>query len=106
MARHTGPEAILITDAAPSFSTEQHQRRRRYMILMTLHLLGFALAGVLYYYAWWLGLVLLVITTPLPWVAVVLANSPSRPSRQCRALRGLLSPPRNPAPPTPRVDGR
>jgi hypothetical protein len=48
---------------------------------MAIHLISFALAGALYYYAWWLGLVLLVITTPLPWVAVVLANSPSRPFR-------------------------
>ena len=105
MARHTGPEAILITDAAPSFSTEQHHRRRRYTILMALHLLGFALAGVLYYYAWWLGLVLLIITTPLPWVAVILANSPSRPSRRCRALPGRLSPHGKPAPSMPRADG-
>ena len=48
---------------------------------MAAHLVSFALAGVLYYYAWWLGLVLLLLTTPLPWVAVVLANSPSRPRR-------------------------
>jgi fatty acid desaturase len=72
----------VITDAAPSFSDEQHRRTRRYTILMAVHLATFALAGVLYYYAWWLGLVLLVVTTPLPWVAVVLANSPSRPFRR------------------------
>jgi hypothetical protein len=85
LARRTGPEAVLITDAAPSLSTEQRRRRRRYTILMALHLIGFALSGFLYYHAWWLGLVLLIITTPLPWVAVVLANSPSRTSR--RAFR-------------------
>ena len=82
MSRDTRVEAVLITNAAPSFSTEQHHRSRRYTILMAVHLIGFALAGVLYYYAWWLGLILLVITTPLPWVAVVLANTPSRPPRR------------------------
>ena len=82
MSRDTRVEAVLITNAAPSFSTEQHHRSRRYTILMAVHLISFALAGVLYYYAWWLGLILLVITTPLPWVAVVLANTPSRPPRR------------------------
>jgi Protein of unknown function (DUF3099) len=82
MARDRGPDAVLITDAAPSFSTEQHHRRRRYTILMAIHLVGLALSGVLYYYAWWLGLVLIIISTPLPWVAVILANSPSRPFRR------------------------
>jgi hypothetical protein len=82
MSRDTCVEAVLITNAAPSFSAEQHQRTRRYTILMAVHLISFALAGVLYYYAWWLGLILLVVTTPLPWVAVVLANTPSRPPRR------------------------
>ena len=82
MSRDRHVEAVLITNAAPSLSTEQHQRSRRYTILMAVHLISFALAGALYYYAWRLGLVLLVITTPLPWVAVVLANTPSRPPRR------------------------
>ena len=82
MSRDRHAEAVLITNAGLSFSTEQHQRNRRYTILMAIHLVSFALAGALYYYAWWLGLVLLVITTPLPWVAVILANSPSHPFRR------------------------
>ena len=82
MSRDRRVEAVLITSAAPSFSTEQHYRSRRYTILMAVHLISFALAGALYYYAWWPGLVLLVLTTPLPWVAVVLANSPSLPLRR------------------------
>lgn len=79
----SGPVA-LITDAAPSLEDEQRGRRRRYTILMAIHLVGFALSGVLYYQAWWLGLVLIILTTPLPWVAVVLANSPSRRARRAR----------------------
>src|SRR4051794_18813835 len=120
MAKDTRPEAVLITDAAPSFSAEQHQRTRRYTILMAVHLITFALAGVLYFYAWWLGLVLLVITTPLPWIAVVLANSPSRPFRRAPRTRPrgavarrrwtrragtLVDPPARYAPEIPRVGG-
>jgi hypothetical protein len=100
MARDRGPDAVLITDAAPSFSTEQHHRRRRYTILMAIHLIGLALAGVLYYDAWWLGLVLIIISTPLPWVAVILANSPSRPFRRTSHRPG------KPAPSTPRARSR
>jgi hypothetical protein len=85
MSRIRRAEAVVITDAAPSFSAEQHRRTRRYTILMAVHLITFALAGVLYYYAWWLGLVLLVVTIPLPWIAVVLANSPSRRFRRASA---------------------
>ena len=96
-------EPALITSAAPSFSAEQHHRRRRYTILMALHLIGLALAGVLYYYAWWLGLVLIIISTPLPWVAVILANSPRRPFR--RASRASHDPGK-PAPTTPRASRR
>jgi Protein of unknown function (DUF3099) len=103
MARDRGPDAVLITDAAPSFSTEQHHRRRRYTILMAIHLVGLALSGVLYYYAWWLGLVLIIISTPLPWVAVILANSPSRPFR--RASRASPRPGK-PVALTPRAGSR
>ncbi|MFC4942496.1 DUF3099 domain-containing protein [Pseudonocardia sp. GCM10023141] len=80
-------DPVLITDAAPSFADEQHRRIRLYTILMVIHIVGFAVAGVLYYVAWWLGLVLIILTTPVPWIAVVLANSPSR--RTGPAQRGL-----------------
>src|SRR3954453_15674377 len=89
MSKDRRVEAVLITNAAPSFSTEQHHRSRHYTILMAVHLISFALAGVLYYYAWWLGLVLLNTSTPLPWVAVILANSPyHRFRRASRAVDG------------------
>jgi len=45
---------------------------------MVVHIVGFALSGVLYYTAWWAGLVVLIVTTPLPWIAVVIANDRSR----------------------------
>ena len=39
MSRDTRVEAVLITNAAPSFSTEQHHRSRRYTILMAFKLI-------------------------------------------------------------------
>jgi hypothetical protein len=66
--------AVVITDAAPSFEDELRSRQRRYAALMAVHIVGFALAGVLYYVAWWLGLVLMIATGALPWIAVVTAN--------------------------------
>lgn len=41
---------------------------------MAVHIVGFALSGVLYYVAWWLGLVVMIATGALPWIAVVAAN--------------------------------
>lgn len=79
-------EPVVITDAPLSPAEEQHRRQRTYTIIMAIHIVGFALSGVLYYVAWWLGLVVLLVTTPLPWIAVVLANSPSR-RRPARARR-------------------
>lgn len=85
---------MLITDAEASFDDEQRSRRHRYALLMTVHIIGFAAAGVLYYVAWWLGLVVMVATGVLPWIAVVAANDatprPSRPAPRTRNDSGAL----------------
>jgi fatty acid desaturase len=82
MSDRVGREPVVsITDAAPSLDDEQRGRRRLYSILMLVHIAGFALAGLLYERAWWVGLVLIIATGTLPWIAVVLANdSPRRRS--------------------------
>lgn len=82
-----GREPVVITDAAPSFAEEQRGRRHRYALLMSVHIAGFALAGALYYVAWWLGLVIMLVTGVLPWIAVVAANDTSRRDRRTRAAR-------------------
>jgi len=81
---------VLITDAEASFDDEQRSRRHRYALLMTVHIIGFAAAGVLYYVAWWLGLVVMVATGVLPWIAVVAANDAT-------PRRSRPAPPRGPA---------
>jgi Protein of unknown function (DUF3099) len=73
----------VITDAA--HGREQLATRRRcYARLMAIYLLGLAVGGALYEAlygrAWGLGLAVLIITGPLPWVAVILAKR-SPPTR-------------------------
>lgn len=86
--RHPSRHAVVITDAAASFDAELRSRRRRYATLMTVHIIGFALAGVLYYQAWWLGLTVLIATGALPWIAVVAANDATpRASRSAHLTR-------------------
>jgi fatty acid desaturase len=80
-------EAAVITDAPPSPAEEQHRRQKTYTIIMAVHIVGFALSGVLYYEAWWLGLVVLLLTTPLPWIAVIIANAPTRRQAKARGVR-------------------
>jgi Protein of unknown function (DUF3099) len=93
MARLRRPRPVVITDAAPSPADEQRRRRRTYTIIMVVHIVGFALAGLLYDRAWWLGLAMLIATTPLPWIAVVLANTPSRRTGANRVPRvGQVTP--------------
>lgn len=59
---------------------------------MIIHIVGFAVGGALYEVAREIGLVLLLLTIPLPWIAVVLANDDGplspRTLRRRRAARG------------------
>jgi DUF3099 family protein len=68
----------VITDAAPSLHEEQARRRRTYVILMVVHIVGFAASYPLYLWTPVAGVVAVVLTGVLPWVAVLLANDASR----------------------------
>lgn len=48
-------------------------RRRKYAILMSARIPCLALAGV-FYQTWWLALSFVVLSVPLPWMAVLIAN--------------------------------
>lgn len=73
---------MSITDAAPSFDEEQGHRRRVYVVIMLVHLVGFAASYPLYLWRPWAGAALVLATGLLPWVAVVVANGPPRRSRR------------------------
>ncbi|MGH3844995.1 MAG: DUF3099 domain-containing protein [Pseudonocardiaceae bacterium] len=73
-ARRPHGQPILITDAASSFDEEQAHRRRTYLLIMVIHLVGFALSYPLYLLQPWAGVGAVLATGALPWVAVLVAN--------------------------------
>ncbi|MEU6269616.1 DUF3099 domain-containing protein [Saccharopolyspora shandongensis] len=87
MRRRRRDETVLITDAAPSFDDEQRHRKRVYAVLMVVHLVGFAAAGLLAHF-WVVALGIVVVTGALPWIAVVLANDRASRHGKPRAKRG------------------
>jgi len=68
-------ETPTITDARPSAEDDLRHRRRVYTVIMTVHILGFAVGGALYSRAWLAGLIIIIVTGPLQWIAVLLANA-------------------------------
>lgn len=74
---------VLITEAAASFEDEHAARKRKYMIMMSLRFPCLILAGILYH-TWWLALLFVVASVPLPWIAVLIAND--RPPRKAEEV--------------------
>ena len=68
-----GDNPILITDAAQSHAEELATRRRRYSIMMSLRVPCLVLAAV-FYHTPWLAVMLIILSVPLPWMAVIIAN--------------------------------
>jgi hypothetical protein len=70
---------VLITEAAPSNDDQQAARKRRYIIMMLMRIPFLVLAGI-FHETWWLAVIFVVISIPLPWIAVLIAND--RPARK------------------------
>jgi hypothetical protein len=70
---HRAVEPVLITDAALSYEEELATRKRRYKIMMGMRIPFMVLAAVFYQIPW-LAVTLLVLSIPLPWIAVLIAN--------------------------------
>jgi hypothetical protein len=85
------PPPPLVTDARPSADDELRRRRRVYTVIMTIHLVGFAVGGALYFTAWWAGLIIIIVTGPLQWIAVIVANAAPRHRRRRARESGHLS---------------
>jgi Flp pilus assembly protein TadB len=71
--RSRRPEAVLITEARLSQAAEQAARKKRYALTMGIRAVCLVLAAV-FYQTVWLMLILAVLGTVLPWIAVVMAN--------------------------------
>ena len=79
--RSRGPEPMLITEAAPSMTDQQAARKRRYAITMAIRSVALILAAV-FYQTVWLMIILAVLGTILPWIAVIMANDRPPKKRQ------------------------
>jgi len=64
---------VLITDAARSYEEEFSARRRRYSIMMAMRVPCLVLAA-LFYHTPWLAAAFIILSIPLPWMAVIIAN--------------------------------
>ena len=72
-------EAIVITEAEPSYDDQLAARRKRYMLTMGMRV-PLLIAATLMSHHLWISIPLLLISIPLPWIAVLFAND--RPARK------------------------
>ncbi len=81
MKRHqqSGEPPVLITEAAVSYEEQHRARRRKYAIMMSMRI-PLLIAAAACYQIWWLSLTLILVSIPLPWMAVLIAND--RPPRK------------------------
>jgi hypothetical protein len=89
-------QPILITQAAVSYDEEFAARKKRYSIIMACRIPCLLLAGVagIAFNQPWIAVALIVLSVPLPWVAVLIANDrpakkAERPNRYKRGAREL-----------------
>ncbi len=78
-----GDRTPVITAAELSYHDQFRMRRRRYVIMMGMRV-PFLVAATALYHTPWLALVLIAISVPLPWMAVLVAND--RPARRQRIV--------------------
>nr|WP_207631036.1 DUF3099 domain-containing protein [Actinopolyspora sp. BKK2] len=82
---------VLITEAEPSYDDQQAVRRKKYALMMSLRI-PCLIAAVMVYPIWWLSLIIIAVSIPLPWIAVLVANDrPPRKSEHVSRFEGERS---------------
>jgi len=76
-------QATVITAAEPSYDDQFRARRKRYVIMMSFRIPCLILATLLYQTPW-LAILVIAVSIPLPWMAVLIAND--RPARKAKAV--------------------
>ena len=76
-------QATVITEAEVPYDEQLRSRRKRYLIMMSMRV-PFLIAATLLYQTPWLAITLIIISIPLPWAAVLIAND--RPARKPRKV--------------------
>lgn len=87
---HVPAETFLITDAQESYEAQHRARVRKYLTLMAFRVPALVIAGIVYSSTGngLLALGIVVLSIPLPWVAVLVAND--RPPRKRGAVPHYL----------------
>jgi Protein of unknown function (DUF3099) len=72
---------VLITAAAPSYEVQHRQRVRKYLTLMAFRIPALIFAAIAYgmWHNGLISLLIIAVSVPLPWMAVLIAND--RPPR-------------------------
>lgn len=72
----SGARPVLITGAQRSYDEEHRARVKKYSILMAFRIPALVLAAIVYSQtgSWWIPLVIVLASVPLPWMAVLIAN--------------------------------
>jgi DUF3099 family protein len=85
---------VLITAAAIPYEDEQRARVRKYLTLMTFRIPALLLAAAAYgiWHNGLISLLIIVVSVPLPWMAVLIAND--RPPRRAEEPRRFERTPR------------
>ena len=99
---------VLITGAAPAYEQQHRQRVRKYLLLMSIRVPALILAAAAYgiWHNGLLSLAIIVLSIPLPCMAVLIAND--RPPRRAEEPRRYESKRRIPLFPTaerPAIEG-
>ena len=79
--RRDGPQ--LITAAELPYDQQVARRRKRYLLMMSMRV-PLLIGAAFCYHTLWLAILLLFISVPLPWVAVLIAND--RPPQKRRLV--------------------
>jgi len=76
-------QATVITEVEAPYDEQFRARRKRYVIMMSFRVPCLILATLLYQTPW-LAILVIAISIPLPWMAVLIAND--RPARKPRKV--------------------
>ena len=98
---------VLITAAAPPSEVEQRQRVRKYLTLMAFRIPALILAAVTFsiWHNALISLLIIVVSVPLPWMAVLIANDrPPRRAEEPKRYGGTRRTPLSPTANRPALD--
>ena len=83
-------EPTVITEAEPSYDEQLAARKKRYLLTMSMRF-PLLIAAVLCYHYLWIAIPLLLISIPLPWMAVLLANDRPARKRAKKVVPGVIN---------------